>query len=128
VVAWGVKSFENDTAMDFLHDAKRLGHEYLTSVFREPKANSGKQLTARQACIIIAGAELVAGKFGTQGDMPVEARRVLPMKALSEDLQSPARDAVSVALKTSELRDLWLETDSFEKWENDVLDLLERLK
>jgi hypothetical protein len=126
--AWGMKSFENDMAMGFLYDIQEYGRDILVMAFNLPQQTKVEQLNADQASHIIAGAELLAGKFGVRGDIPIEARRMLTSKALTRDLVEPAYTAVSEVLKGSELKELWLEADNFEAWEKDVLDLLERLK
>ena len=126
--AWGMKSFENDMAMEFLYEIQEHGRDVLVMAFNFPRQTKVEQLTADQASQIIAGAELLAGKFGVRGDMPVEARRMLPSKSLTHDLLGPVYDAVSGVIKDSELRELWLESDNFKAWEQDVLGLLERLK
>ena len=122
---WGIGTFENDTASDWLGDletASDLG--LLRSALAATLA--AVPVDADDAVIGLAAAEVVAALNGTgrQG-IPdaihdwVDGHATLP----DADLLSTARAAVDAILERSELRDLWEESDSFAAWQADVEEL-----
>jgi hypothetical protein len=129
----GIGTFDDDDGMEWL-DA--FGGDGVSAVREALEAvndlDSGDYLEATEATHALAAAELVAAaRDGDTSRLPPEA-----VAQLSEKIEelgdarfvAPARRAVTRVLKSSELRDVWEDTPEAEEWEENVRELLERLK
>ncbi len=122
--AWGLGSFENDTALDWVFGFENskdfsLIEEALDVV-------PGLELDADQGSQAIAAAEIVAALIGrgrANDDLPEEVAAWLPtVQSLdAQSLRGMAVQALDAVLsQDSELRELWAETEDFEAWKGDV--------
>jgi hypothetical protein len=128
--AWGVGSFDNDTALDWLDTLHRLGREALQIAFATI-AEEDERIETEQARIAIAAAEAVAAARGHAGpDLPGELAEWVDARGRDVDasLAAQAADAVTRIRDRSDLADMWEEQDSGAEWETTVSNLLERLQ
>lgn len=135
--AWGTGSFDNDDAMDFVGDYEEGGVDVVTRAFADlsTEAETGF-IDVPTACIALAAAEIVANAFGSpREDLPDTVIAVLDRHAegIAEEtgLKASAVEAAEAVLAgadTSELYDLWADTDELSDWKEDVGDLVTRLQ
>ena len=130
--AWGIGSFENDTAVDWLYDFAandfRLIDRTLAGVAAMQAADD---LDADEAREVLAAAECVAAAAGfPAADLPTEVRDWVmdnsPIRVKPLYVQM-ALTAVARVRSQSELKELWAETEEFEAWDTAVADLQTRL-
>jgi hypothetical protein len=129
--AWGHKSFENDSALDWLGDLTdsdaSLVREALDAV---AGADEDAYLEVDEASAALAAAEIVAAALG-KGDDRLNEDAALWLKENRDAVQSVgaarARLAVERVFKSSELRELWDENGDGTEWHADVRELLNRL-
>lgn len=129
--AWGVGSFENDDAIDWvieLEDAK--GFQFLADAFEIVLDQKDDLPEAPDCSVAICAAEVTAGLLGNPSDDLSE--EVLEWMEGQPDpssaLLSLATNALNVILKRSELKSLWQKTDDYDEWRELVLDLRDRLE
>lgn len=129
--AWGHRSFENDSALDWLGDLADGGasvHDALEGVL----GSEEEYLEVDEGSSALAAAELVAAARSQREDrLNDDARAWLATGAeaiTAEDARLAAR-AVERVLdeETSELAQLWAEGDAT-AWRADVAELLARLR
>ena len=130
--AWGYRSFDNDSAFDWLGDLENedasVVDETLALVANEA---ADEYLDVDAACAALAAAELVAAAHGKGTDrLCDEAAAWLEEHRSDLDASSIvlARAAVERVLLASELRDLWAESESHAEWQRDVNELIARLR
>lgn len=132
--AWGHRTFENDSALDWLcdlvdgeaGDASRIKEAF------EVVAGAGDDdyIEVDEASAAIAAGELVAAALGQGNDRLNEdaaewlGENLDAVRAIDVDL---ARRAVQRVFAHSELRELWDENGSDTEWHADVRELLKRL-
>jgi hypothetical protein len=129
--AWGHKSFENDSVLDWFAGVESnptLVGEVLQAV---ASADSDQDVTTNRACAALAAAEFVAAALG-KGDDRL-SRSVAPWleqhRAEVAELGAPlARAAAQRVFENSELRDLWDENGGENEWHADVRELIRRLQ
>ncbi len=130
--AWGIGSFENDTAVDWLYDFTandfRLIDRTLAGVAAMQEMD---YLDAEEAGEVLAAAECVAAAAGfPAADLPAEVRdwvmdnSPILVKPLYVQI---ALTAVARVRSQSELKELWAESEEFEAWDTAVADLQTRL-
>ncbi len=130
--AWGIGSFENDDALDWVSELERASDAHLLALALKRVDPNAKYIEAPDCAVALAAAEVVAGASGHPStSLPAEVKtwlsRVRPN--VSGDLLKLARTAVETCRngKNSELRDLWLEGDG-KAWLDDTAKLLGRLQ
>lgn len=128
--AWGYGSFDNDDALDWVNELERS--EDLSAITRALDAvtdNSADYLEAPDCSVALAAAEVVAALAGNPSpSLPEEVTQWLCVhKDVDADTVSKAKRAVNIVLLNSELKELWEESDEFERWRAVVTDLLCRL-
>ncbi len=126
--AWGTGNFENDDAMDWVAELETSPDtQLLSSAFNA--VTSGGIPDSPVACVALAAAEVVAALRGKpDADLPEEVQNWVTGKPeASTGLAESASTAVSRILESSELRQLWEETDDFEEWCKVLTDLKVRL-
>jgi len=127
---WGLGSFENDDALDWLIDLESASD---TSILRDTLflVNESKDdyLDASDSCYALAAAEVVAALAGKpSANLPLEVAKWIEDKGKpSNELISSAKQAIRAVLEDSELKELWEETDDYEVWVSEVEGLLDRL-
>lgn len=128
--AWGLKSFDNDDAADWVYAFEEQGAKLIPETFAALEGEVDDYLDAALCSEALAAAEIVAAaRSGNESRLSEEAAATL--KNNPDDVASPeniakARDAVGRIKEDSELRDLWEETDDFAGWLEDV-EALEKL-
>ena len=129
--AWGHKSFDNDSALDWLGELvdgdASLVEEALDAV---ADAEADAYLEVDEASAALAAAELVAAALG-KGDERLndDATEWLEdhRAAVRAIGSARARRAVERVYEASELRELWDENGDDTEWHADVRELLDRL-
>ncbi len=130
--AWGAGNFENDDALDLIGELKPQGcAEQLEALFcaAVESGMQGAEIDAFDASRVLAGAELVAASRGhASEDFPEDAA------PLAQALQKPSgalleqcASAVSYVLLSSEMVELWAESDDPAEWNEVVTALIARL-
>ena len=125
--AWGHKSFQNDSALDWLSDLIHDGAPVLGAAL---DAASGDDLELDAASAVLAAAEIVAAALGKGDDRLDEDAAVWLAEnrdAARKVGAARARQAVLRVFAKSELRELWDENGDDTEWHADVRELLERL-
>jgi len=132
--AWGVGTFENDTACDYaaeVADGKDLSR--IEATLDAVLAAGATHLEAPDAEEALAAADIIArlgGRFGQRDaytatiDEWITRIKLQPSKQLVEK----ARGSIARIMKEpSEIVDLWRDSDEFEMWKSSVEDLTARL-
>ena len=130
---WGVGTFENDDATDWLEGFGSDGAASLQTALDAVNGLDARDyLEAADAANALAAAEIVAAaRDGDMERIPDEAvHRVRDnAKAIgAAKLISVAHRAVVRVLKDSELKEQWEDSPDAEDWDDNVRELLERLK
>ena len=130
--AWGVGSFDNDDALDWIRQCVRSPDSQLVYSALNT-ALKGGYLEAPEGSAAIAAAEAVAAALGhPSSKLPKElATWVTSQQKETLTKFAPlARKAVTRVLRApqSELRDLWKDSKDLAAWESAVSELLARLK
>jgi hypothetical protein len=131
--AWGVKTFENDSGLDWLADFESEGADtVLEALEAVSEADEDAYIDADDATCALAAAEIVAAiKSGDGSRLSEDARTALANYSDDIDadaLQPLAAKAVSRVKSDSELKELWEESDDYDNWVADVEDLIDRLR
>jgi hypothetical protein len=129
--AWGVNSFENDAALDWLADLEEA--EDASLLIEAFQIDLGEPLDADAGVIALAAAEVVAVILGRPAaELPpsVEEWGATCRAADIRPLVPKALAAIEAVLdEESELRGLWEESEeSFPDWQDSVEDLQSRLQ
>ena len=130
---WGITSFENDDAMDFVGDIIDQGlNPHFDVLERVANAPLDQYIEAPDCQVAIASAEMIAASCShASSQIPEELRQwlsVFDMK-IDKTLVNKALHAVRRIASSSELLDLWKENESeFKNWKASLEDLQQRLK
>lgn len=130
---WGIGSFENDDAADFMIDALESGDLSLLGEMFDNVLTSTEYVEAPDATVAIAAAEIVAAALGRPTPAAQQEEGLTEWLArirptLDADLATRARTALTrILADNSELRELWEETDEFQDWQAVVTELLSHL-
>lgn len=141
--AWGVKNFENDTALDWVQDFTEgndpdMIRETLEMVLGEGEESEGsngdeEEYLDEDICSsALAAAEIVAALRGRPAsDLPDDARAWVQKHGkrvkVDQDLIDTTHDVIARIAADSELRDLWMDSDDAEAWEGVLTDLQSRI-
>jgi hypothetical protein len=130
VGAWGLGSFDNDAAMDWL--ARLKDSPDPTAVVRAALAavTGGARPAERVSVEGLAACELVAAVRGH--GLPTAARLVAErpetLRSLAaEEVLTACRSALAAIVTSSELRERWREAGEDAEWRADVQSLQDRL-
>lgn len=123
--AWSEEIFGNDDASDFAYDvieSDEVG-ELLSDVFGIVEDEDMDYLEGPDGSMIIAGAAIVAA--AVSGDKSALTEDLQKWIVGKEDKLKSLAGAAVVAVKRvlgedSELKELWEETENFEKWKGTV--------
>ena len=130
--AWGIGSFENDTALDWLYDFEANDFRLIDRTLAGASAlPAGEELDADEACEVLAAAECVAAAAGFPApDLPEMVTDWVsnnqPIRVRAQYVQM-ALTAVKHVRTRSELDELWAETEEYQAWQTAVADLQTRL-
>lgn len=127
--AWGFTSFENDPAMDWISEfEKKPDLDTLEKIFSDI-IERNNFIEVDEGSIVLAAADVVAAIRGCKSnDYPSNIRVFEELevnKVLIDDASKAARKVTES--DESELKQLWLETDDYERWRRAVDELLKRL-
>jgi len=130
--AWGYKTFEDDTACDWLYDLEEEGTELLARSL-SPKNVEDGFLEFDDAIAILAAAEIIYGILSTPREgLPegavkwINANKDADVACLKPLCEGQLGRVLS---EQSELRQLWEENaDDFENWKTNVESLRDALK
>ena len=138
--AWGIGAFDNDSAQDWLMDFEYADDALVrvTDTFSAilDRADRGTYIDVDLGASVVVAGELLAALMGRPTkDLPentsrkIEELHVELNDNLSE-LRKMGEKAVTEALKgpNSELRQLWLGSESYGEWVAQVENLLSRLR
>ena len=130
--AWGINTFENDDASDWLGEfCDEPSEDLLFDAFAAVNDIGDEYLEAPESSAALAAAEVVAALFGkpsaTLTDEAQECVRNFKLKP-TDELRAAAQKAVARVQTDSELKELWDESDDAAQWQATVQDLAGRLK
>lgn len=128
--AWGCDTFENDDASDWIRDLE--GADDLSIIEQTLNVVTGNKegyLEVPECACALAAAEVVAAlKNCPAPSLPPDVVQWSKNKAKpSELLVRRAIQVIDIILKSSELRQLWLDSGEFVKWRAAVTDIKSRL-
>lgn len=132
--AWGLGSFDNDDAADFLADVTESGDLSLVREVLDNVLTSTEYVEAPDASQAIAAAEILAFALGRptlaaqrEETLALWISRLRPV--VEPELAAQARDALTrILAPNSELRELWEESDEFLDWRAAVIELGQQLQ
>ncbi|MGR3279783.1 DUF4259 domain-containing protein [Acaryochloris marina NIES-2412] len=127
---WGPGIFENDYALDWIAElADSADDTPLIDALNTVIDQIDESPVAQDCAVAITAAEVVAAWMGEPSeDCPEEVETwVEGRPAPSATMISQARYVTEAVLENSELKDLWKNSDEFDKWQEGVEDLLPRL-
>lgn len=139
--AWGISTFENDGALDWIGDFLESPSESRIIQTFAPQARStktgffAKLFGARSTPLVeefegeevLAAAEVVAIMKGQPPSQIPEDLEGLPVIRISKETVALAIRAIDSVLDSSNLKDCWEETDEYSSWRDTVLDIRRRL-
>ena len=124
--AWGVGSFENDGALDYLASVEELGTSLIAGSLGQPFVEPDLEMD--DAIEVLVAAEIVAAiATGKLDRLPEGADAFLSSLGDLSGLKAQAHAAVTIVRDSSELSEVWAETDHHQQWLDDVNVLLSRL-
>lgn len=129
--AWGIGSFDNDDALDWVIELEAADDSaILDAAFNTILDDTAQYLDAPDCCSAIAAAEVVAALLGKPDDaLPEDVQVwVSARPAIDDTLTARARQALASILKVSELKELWEEVDEYDQWLAAVNGLIGRLR
>ena len=139
--AWGITTFENDGAMDwltnFLDDPSEDGiwnafpsepiviePGFLGRLMGKKPKSLPEEVDGEE---VLAAAEIVATVLGRPAKTNPDELKTLPTIQLRQSTVAKALAAIDAMMKDSNLKECWEETDEFEAWKAGVADLQQRL-
>lgn len=131
--AGGTGTFDNEDAVEWIAGFGGDGTNEIEEAFENiNELDSGDYIEADVAAHALAAAEVVAAaRDGDTSRLPEDAVEALTEgadKINAAKLLPAARKAVTRVLKNSELKEQWEDSPDAEDWEDNVRELLERLK
>lgn len=128
---WGPGSFDNDSAMDLLHEMET--GQTTTLLRASISLPEGEYIDDEQGSRVIAMAELVAAANDSQLDsLPTPARRLLAKlpQPPTSDVVASTRIAIDRVMQSSETRELHAEMSAVElqSWITRLQRLADRLR
>ena len=128
--AWSHEPFGNDDAVDWIADLEASNDlSLIETAFDAIAVSENTYVESPECCNALAAAEVVAAMHG-------KPSQYLPSTASawaanhpqpSQALISQGRAAVERIMKSSELQELWAETDDYAAWQQETQSLLKRL-
>ncbi len=132
--AWGISSFDNDDAADWLEEL--LLADNLLILYSAFEMVDEEYLEFPDACNALAAAEVVlALKGNTRKGVPAKAQQWVQQhqsSATADELAELTKMAIAAVKKVtspdSELDELWQESEDYDDWLEDIITLKEALK
>jgi Domain of unknown function (DUF4259) len=128
--AWSYEPFGNDDAGDWLSELEQSKDlSVVEAALNAVTDDAEEYLQAPQCSMALAAAEVVAALLGRSStSLPAEAVGWTSGKSRpSASLIAKAKRAVSAVLETSELQELWAESEDYPQWQAGTKNLLARL-
>jgi hypothetical protein len=128
--AWSHEPFGNDDAGDWLYELEgSTDFSAIESALAAVTSEAGGYLEAPECSAALAAAEIVAALAGKPiTSLPDDAAAWVSGKgAPVVALIAQARSAVTAVLESSELQELWEDSDDYAAWQAITKDLLKRL-
>lgn len=129
--AWGVRSFENDDALDWINELQEADDASLIEkTLRDILDRGDEYLEVPEASRAIAAAEIIAAANNTASpDLPEDAKQWISLHQIeSKGMLQLASRVIHLIKTASELKDLWEESDYRMEWSQVINDLEMRLK
>jgi Domain of unknown function (DUF4259) len=127
--AWSTAHFDNDIAMDWIYDfSLDPSVAMLEAAFNGVIKNKG-YIESDDGAIVLAAAEVIAARKGKKSNAWPEDIPVFTDLRIGDALTASALQAIEIVCygDESELKDLWQESDEFDKWLKAVEDVKRRL-
>ncbi len=133
MAAGGTGTFDNEDAVDWIGGFGADGANAIVEAFDNiNELDPTDYIEAEMAAHALAAAELVAAaRDGDTDRLPDDAVASLKENAAkinAAKLLAAGRKAVTRVLRQSELKEQWEDSPDAEEWEDNVRELLERLK
>ncbi len=128
--AWGVGTFDNDDALDWVIELQN-SNNLSPIIMAFSVIDKSSYLEAPDCSRALAAAEVVAALKGNPGnELPDEIVAWLSSNKLSMDseLAVNAKGSAIKIKQSSELKELWEESENLAEWENAINNLILRLK
>ena len=137
--AWGINTFENDKALDWLgsfrDDPSELRFRQTFDPKPEPKGFFsklfGKRPSASSSVLngedVLAAAEIAATLRGRPATNASDDLADMPDFKVSDEILASAIRAIDAVMESSNLKDCWEDTDDFNAWVTTVKDIRHRL-
>lgn len=138
--AWGIETFENDKAQDWIHTFRANPSERLLldafeaeydrppgflDRFLKPRYPRRKYITGEH---VLASAEVIATLLGRPPSPTPEDLKDLPCVVIGRGTSAKAIEAIDRMLADSDLQSCWeQETKEYPDWLSSVMDIRERL-
>lgn len=132
--AWGVGSFDNDDAADFLADVTESGDLSLVREVLDNVLTSTEYVEAPDASQAIVAAEILAFALGRPTAAAEQQDALGPWITRTRPTVEPqlarnGEDALArILAPNSELRELWEESEEFPDWQSAVIELQKQLQ
>lgn len=130
---WGMKTFENDEALDWANDLESTKDEVLLESSLSPAEVDNYYLDASDCVRVLCAAEVIAGVVGRPRSSLPDNVSLWVTKHTNTKIKPLVPLAIAkverVLAKDSELDELWAENQQdYSTWRKDVTELLELLK
>jgi hypothetical protein len=128
--AWGIGTFENDDASDWVYQLEESGDLTLVKDTLLAAAEPKGYLESPACSEALAAAEVVAAMAGRPApDLPEEVRAWVGehRTAIAPDLRALALKAIDQIGGDSELKELWAEAEESDAWADRLLELRGRI-
>jgi hypothetical protein len=128
--AWSHEPFGNDDAGDWISELEQSKDlSVVEAALNAVTDDAEEYLQAPQCSTALAAAEVVAALLGRPStSLPAEAVGWTSGRSRpSTSLVAKAKRAVSAVLETSELQELWAESEDYPQWQAGTKNLLARL-
>lgn len=127
--AWGIGSFDNDDALDWIQELSRSGTKAIAAALNAITAAGEDYKEAPEASMAIAACEVVAAMRSRPAtELPPGVIEFLRGGGQPDDaILENARVAIRRILGDSELEQLWRPSPDYRKWRALLEDLLRRL-
>ena len=128
--AWGVGTFENDDAGDWVYQLEEANDLDFLRDTLQAAADPDGYLEAPTCSMALAAAEVVAALAGRPApDLPEEVRTWVEAHRLTvlPDLRALSVQAVDQVAAGSELQELWAESEESGAWVDQLRELRSRL-
>ena len=130
--AWGINTFDNDDASDWVYELEETGDASFVVETLETVAQYEDDYAEASACArALAAAEVVAALMNAgSSSLPNEVKQWVDQhRAIrGQEYAQTALRAVERVKTNSELKELWDESDSAAEWYDTLQDLEKRLR